>query len=552
MLRQRILLKFSDVFQTKPDAAAYYAQVRRCPGDIPLNVFGTVNGYWSAGEAALEAQRSLEHEFAGGIVGDMLARFRMRLSSRRDSLIFTRASGLLNLKVLLAVPRSEHEFLVEPVGLMGLHANDYTDISLTAPDAELFAVQNMPVWEAHNPRDIANLLARYYFISQTIYAQDDRVVALFKSEFGTSPSTATIDGLPFDDYFALLFGLYTAASAAGRDQKTAILKLEEHLELLGLPLERVNEFVASRVANEDQFMKRFGRLDTSEAFREHVNRPNWALDFSAFREHPLLRLRDGRVLVLDLQFLIENASVGMFWNVCRRMSAAGRDRLLAYWGTAFERYVKRQMEAHVPNGATLAFNVDPQGFETDALLTQVNDVFVFEVKAGSLPQSAKCSRDVRTVREAIERKFVANAKGNPKGVTQLAERCNALAKGKGHGRIYPVLVVDEQALQTPGVNTYLARRFHALLNKGERVGSLAIVTGDELELMLPYIAAGDITWKELLDTREEGNAVTAKPVSTTFWEIAATRKLRTRSSRILGPTRNHLAELVRKRYEHLK
>jgi hypothetical protein len=551
MMRRLILIKYSDVFVTAPDAHGYFAQVRRCVGDIPLNVFATINGYFSA-ERGLEAQPSLEHELVSGIVNNMVRRFRRRRAKDEDSLIFTRASGLLNLKVLLSVPRPDEAFVSTTVGMLALHANDYTDISLPEADPELFAVENMPIWDLHNPRDIADLLARYYFVLHDMFAGDRRVVELFEEEFKTTPRSVTIDGLAVDDYFALLFGLYTAASSAGREQKTAILNLEEHFRLLGISDERASQFITSRVATEESFMQRFERLDDSDSFADHIQRPAWALDFRAFRERPLLRLRDGRVIVVDLHFLIENASVGIFWNLFRCMTESGRERLLRYWGTVFEHYIRRQMEAHPPADGHIVFNLDPDGLEVDALLTQGSDVFVFEIKAGMVPQDAKCSRDVPTVRKAIERKFVRNVKGNPKGITQLAVRCVSLTQRKQVGRVYPILIVDEHALQTPGVNTYLARRLRAMVDGHADITSLAVITADELELMLPYLSAGDVKWKELLDARIVDGEVSANPVSTTFGELASVRGLRRRNNRILGPVRNRLSELLRKKYEHLK
>src|SRR4029077_1955606 len=224
MLRNHILIKYCDVFHTAPDAAAYFDQVRQSVGDIPLNIFATVNGYFSTADEGLKAQPSLARELLSPIVRDMVGRFRQNRAGK-NSVIFTRPSGLLNLKVLLAVPRLGDEYITTTIGMLALHANDYTDISLPEADPELFAVQNMPVWELHNPRDIANLLARYYFMTHEIYGSDKRIVELFNAEFGESSGSVPIAGLSFEDSFALLFGFYTAAAFAGQERKTAILNL---------------------------------------------------------------------------------------------------------------------------------------------------------------------------------------------------------------------------------------------------------------------------------------------------------------------------------------
>lgn len=555
MLRQHILIKYSDLFQTAPDPIAYFEELRRSVGDIPLNIFATVNGYFSREDAGIKAQGSLVRELVSGIVRDMIGRFRQNLDIR-DAVIFTRPSGLLNLKLLLAVSRPGEEYLATTVGMLALHANDYTDIALPEADAIRFAVENLPIWELHNPRDVPDLLARYYFITQRMYGEDERIVSLFQSEFDKHPTSILIDGLTFGDYFALLFSIHAAATSAGEASKTSILNLEEHLRVFGLSKDQADEFFAGRVAAEDSFAAHFGRLDTANDFAEAIRRPSWALDFSYFRERPLLRLRDGRVVVLDLQFLIENTSVGLFWNVFRRTSKSGQRLLLSYWGNIFEQYIQRQMQAHPPVSGTYLFNESIHGSEVDALLVDGNYAFVFEIKGGMLRHDGKCSRDVATVRQAIDRKHVANDKGDPKGVMQLVERCTAIAQ---HGieeqafkRVYPILVVEDPALQTPGVNTYLARRLRSLTRDPAKIEPLTVITADELELMLPYVAAHDITWQELIDARHSGDEVAAKPASTTFWELVDGRRLRRRSNNILGPARNDLAELLRRKYESIK
>jgi hypothetical protein len=551
-----ILIKHTDVFETPRSATSYFDLLQRCGGDIPLNIFATVNALFSAGEPALQAQPSLEAELLNDSTKSRVQRLRRRVRAGRDSLIFTRASGLLNLKVLLSVRRDKPPYRATAVGGVALHANDYVDISLNDADPEIFAVQNMPVWEIYNPREVAPLLARYYFVTQEMFGTDDRIVKLFEDEFGTKPADTPIDGLTFDDYLALLFGIYTRASAGVRDAKTSIIEFAEHGDLLKLSTDSMKEFTASRVADEQSFMSYFGELTSAADLAGKLGDPLWALDFSAFRERPLLRLRDGRVIVVDVQYLIENASVGAFWNVFRRMSDAGRKSLLSYWGGIFESYVRKQLEAHRPTDSTLLFGANIDGCEVDGILTVDGVAVVFESKAGMIPNSAKCSRNVQIVRKAIERKFISNATGKQKGVRQLARSARGVASnnsitGKVE-KVYPVLVVDEVALQTAGINTYLATRLDQLVEGSTTIAPLAVVTVDELETILPYIAAGDLTWQELLDARAVGASVTAKPVNTTFYEIAHARRFQQRENAILSPAAKRLAAMLREKYRHLE
>jgi|GEM_PF-1689527 len=553
-MRTRILLKHTDVFDAPRNPRIYFEQLRRCGGDIPLNIFATVNAFFSAGDPGFEAQPSLEAELLSDSIKNRVKHFRKRIIGKDDSLIFTRAAGLLNLKALLSVRRDKCRLTA--VGAVALHANDYLDISLAQPDAEILAVQNLPVWEIYHPREVWSLLARYYLVTQELFAGDERIVQLFHDEFGTRPETTAIDGLLFDDYFALFFGIYSRVVAGARNSKTSIVEFAEHAQLLGLQDQQIAEFTASRIFDEDAFMAKFGEIDSAERFVDRIGDPSWALDFNAFRERPLLRLRDGREIVIDLHFLIENASVGVFWNVLRRMSDTGRKLFLSYWGNIFEKYVNLQLERHTPADGVLSFGCIVDECEVDAVLMLGRIAVVFESKAGMLPNAAKCSRDVITVRKAIERKFVSNTRGKQKGVRQLARSCSAISSGQSEfgevDQVFPILVVDEPSFQTPGINTCLAGRFAELADRQDKIEPLAVFTIDEMETILPHVAAGDLSWSELLCARNIEGTVAVSPVIATFSEIADLREFRQRPNAILAVAAKRLAEMIREKYKHLQ
>ena len=76
---------------------------------------------------------------------------------------------------------------------------------------------------------------------------------VFGSEFGQTPETIRIDGLLFDDYGALLFGIFTVARTGGRDRLTSIVDVREHVKLLDLAEEDVLNFLVARSYTAEQF-----------------------------------------------------------------------------------------------------------------------------------------------------------------------------------------------------------------------------------------------------------------------------------------------------------
>jgi hypothetical protein len=118
-------------------------------------------------------------------------------------------------------------------------------------------------------------------------------------------------------------------------------------------------------------------------------------------------------------------------------------------------------------------------------------------------------------------------------------------------RIFPVLVVEDPALQTVGVNSYLHQKFFEARGASAQTEPLMVFTIDELELILPYLAAGDISWSELAQRRKSGAGVVATPVNTTFYEIASTRRLRVRADPVQSAAGERLSKIVQSKYAGL-
>jgi hypothetical protein len=519
-----LMAKYSDLFGCERSPANYLAQLRRCSGLIPLNVLATINNRLVIGEPA---HGSWEHEFLNENTRNRMLRFRSRVTE--ECVVFTRAGSLLNLKLLLALQPSSVPFRSTAIGAIATHSNDYgesVDTQHLSSGVLSVITEFAPTWELFNIRELLPLLARSFHLYRL--AQDDeRMTALFRKPLEDVP----LGGLTFRMYFALLFGIYSSVrkNVVAAPFPTSILNAVEIATMAGLTVDQFNTFASAKAMTFDEARSCVGWSATDNTFKQNVTSSRWASSPLAFRARPVLKLDDGRFLVLDLQFLFESASAGLSWSLMQELGTPHeRLRFLDTWGDLFERYVRDLLTHYYPD-QEVARTYPPDG-QIDAILSIGEDVVVVEVKSGFIAEAAKGSRDMRTIDEALRNKYVTDKKGKKDrgvGVRQLVATTKALLSGKvsgvtATGRIIPVLVGEDPILRTPGMNTYLNDFFSEEI-ASDRVAPLTVVLIDELEDVLPQIRAGDFTWLDLVTSRFEGERMVAAPVSMTLADLAASR-----------------------------
>ncbi|MGK2860236.1 MAG: nuclease-related domain-containing protein [Thermoanaerobaculia bacterium] len=527
----------------------YSEQLRRASGEMPLNVFATINNLLTLDAGASEAHRSFEEELLSESVRRKLQRLRRDTPNERF-VAFTRAGALLNLKLLLAVAPPGAPYYATAVGACALHANDFAQ----SPDTSSLANGRLPVvtefaagWESYNPRDIAPILRRSYYIYDRLLKTDANIRQLVLDHIGVEIEAVAFAGLPYRSYFPLLFGLYTTARRACERQRTSIIDASEVAAKASLLPEEFIAFAASKSQTLAEVRNQIGRIDTEAEFTRRVESSAWTSDVLAFRKKPLLVLSDGRYLVADMQFLFENTSAGLSWNFVEALrSKKAKHAFLGYWGSVFERYVQELMEHYLPGA--IRRNVGFESRDIDVLVELPDAALVLEVKSGFIPQEVRGCRDQALFRDEIEKKYVVDRQGRAKGVRQLAASARALREKSVPGvstsfqRIYPILVAEDPVMQTYAMNAYMNELFEREFDRGGDAAPLTVLLIDELEEILPHIAGGDISWKEVLDARLVGDKVVAAPMHTTFAELQAERRMDPRADSFLA---SHGDELMR-------
>lgn len=534
----------------------FHEQVLRCASEMGLNVFATINNRFITDRLSVTAHQLLELEFLPESTRTKLARIRTRrLRDEPDFILFTRVGALIALKGMLAVGVTG-AFTRTAVGACALHANDYAESDDTSPLSSgilSVATEFAPVRDLQNPPEAGPLFRRFSYICQKLLAQHDEMRRLFREELRCEIEELRFSGLPFEKYFSILFGIY-AVTLAGSEQKqypTSILDLHDLAEKAHVDEEDLVSFVRERSMTAVEARDLIGPIGTVEDFAKVVIDSQWATDFRVFRNRPLFELSDGRFMVLDLQFLHESASRGLYWSLFNRLSEAGKRTFAEAWGDLFETYVLSLLQHYLPS---LRMNEEMGGREVDGVLELHGATFLIEVKSGFLPEGAKGSRDQSTFAQAVERKFVKNEKGKPKGVGQLAATMESIRVGSGplHDQpIYPILIGEDPVLASFAMNTYLDDIFIKATPHRRAGDRLTVMLIDEVEHILPYVSHGDIHLNELLDDRIEGGKMSPEHVASTFDTLATNRRLKMRGETFLSKQGDELTALVKKQYADL-
>jgi hypothetical protein len=392
-LNTLLMAKYSDILgDGERSPSNFWEQTLRLGGEPSLNLFATINNRFSFDQRAFDVHAALEQGFLNDSTKSRLARMRRKHPEDPSMIVFTRFGALILLKILLASGQKQRTPKSTVFGACAMHANDYAETDLDDLSNGLLPVvaETAATWELQNPRDVGVLLRRTNYIYRDLLLADTRISALVERKLGCPLTDVKFAGLSYDQYFAVLFGLYATVKAGVLKQNTSIVDIEDLRRRAGFSSSEFEQFLREKSDTIDGFAKRIGQLADARQFSLSVMSPKWCSDVGIFRRRPLLRLADGRFLVLDMQFLIENASAGLYWSLASQFSDEDRLLLLSYWGGLFESYVQRLLFHYA--GVCCASHVDLKTCEVDSIVVAGNDLL-----------SSKSSQDSfgKTLRGAV-------------------------------------------------------------------------------------------------------------------------------------------------------
>ncbi len=223
--------------------------------------------------------------------------------------------------------------------------------------------------------------------------------------------------------------------------------------------------------------------------------------FRSLRERPVLLTSSGQCVVLDPTFFIDYFTVSpMFKVLC---GSRPDKEVFAAFGGAFEDYAISILQRIYPERPLLAKRlytdvlhrkVNP-AFQVDALVNDATELVVMEMKAAFIREDALLSADPEVFLNELRKRYAVT--GDPAdrevGVAQLAKCIRAIIIDNWSEadidqaqikRIFPVLVVHDERMGSPGVGVFLNRIFTDLLGdvgSRVRIAPLTVMTIHDLE-----------------------------------------------------------------------
>jgi len=217
-------------------------------------------------------------------------------------------------------------------------------------------------------------------------------------------------------------------------------------------------------------------------------------DFLHARSKPLFKVGEDNYLILDSVLAVNRIYNSMFFELLRL--AERNTNLNPRYGDFFSLYTYDYIEKYLSykilnkifektqyyriSGEEIVakYHIDT---EPDFYVRNGNKAFIFEVKGSVVTGVSKQSFTYTTIEQELKSKYLFNEDDDEnKAIVQLVERIRILFSGAavydGHYsaknlRVFPILIVSELALTTPGINYVMNQWFWDEIEKHEILSS---------------------------------------------------------------------------------
>lgn len=445
------------------------------------------------------------------------------------------------------------------VGRLALLANDFLQVepayAASGPTNLDLLLILAPTWDIYNPRNLGHAMSRMYTLLTDIMLGKDPIVTKLFSRLGLSADKIEIDGIPLNEFVAIVFALF-AFGRAIEGPVRVLFRINEIFAKIDFPQELLEKMIGARARSVEEFriLLGSGEEQEREKFADELTRKPFLLEsLTCFRTYPLLRMDSEQVLILDLQFVVELLTSGVYWSIHDNLPNNKRGDFKELWGRMFELYIVGLLRQFYPQGAgMLTPDIEYSGGQIDALLDFGDAVIIMEIKSSLLTEPAKRSADKDVFVVDFRRKFVENEKGKPKAIKQLAAACQAVLTGEVKTvtgtvppAIYPVFVSDEPIVEAAFSNAYFNEEFQKEVVNDKRVKPLTVMSTDEIEHILAHTAENDFTWEELLQSRFNESGVYPYSVGQAIYDLLQSKGLGSKPNPALKQKADEVAEIIR-------
>ena len=456
------------------------------------------------------------------------------------SVVFNRIGCLLTIRHLMLFGGTDaQQWNAQKVGRLALLANDFVQNTPIPPTPTLSSLDVLlfmaPTWDIYNSRNLGHAMSRMFTILTEILPGSDPTVAKLVAKLGIDPNKIEIDGIPLYQFSALVFGLFAYARSP-QAQARVLFNPNEIFAQTGFPQELMEKFLDARARNLNEFRDVLSRgsVVSQTTFSDELKRRPFLIEsLTVFRKYPFFRIDAERILMLDVQFVVELLTTGVYWSIHDALPTQKREAFKQLWGRVFELYTVNLLAQFYPPMSGMFFpDIEHDTGQIDALLDFGSYVLVFEIKSSLLTEPAKRGADKESFLADFRRKFVENDRKKPKAIKQLAISCRTIlagevkvAKTDGPPIVYPVLISDEPAVEATFMNTFFNEEFGKEGIADARVKPLTVMSIDELEQALSHVTDNDFSWSELLDSRFNEFGVYPNSVGQAIYALTVMKSL---------------------------
>lgn len=248
-------------------------------------------------------------------------------------------------------------------------------------------------------------------------------------------------------------------------------------------------------------------------------------DFTFLRQKPLVKLDDNILVPVDVKFLVERITSGIYWDICDALAEPDRKKFMSFFGEVFHKYLERLFKRAYPESSALVRrSFYDTRYDTPYGARRASDVVLFygrqavfiEATVGRLSmEKTMVTGDLIGFSEDIDSKVVTAAKQIHRVILDFING-KLIFPGWNADRItryYPVIVTVSPLpllLATYDmVRKAVARKRY--LNSGN-IAQLEIASIGELEMVEPLLSAG-VTLVDILDGKNRHSYYSRAPLS---------------------------------------
>ena len=238
-------------------------------------------------------------------------------------------------------------------------------------------------------------------------------------------------------------------------------------------------------------------------------------EFRLWRQYPLVKLGENRVLCVDIGFLLDKIQTGVFWILRKQLEKEKKNsgkKIIQLRGRVFENYAASIIKRVLPSIQAQTVR-DAEGYIinpkynqkdkkecTDIAVCGREDLVLLECKAPLLTARSKFSGDFSKFHHEIRSKILLrDSKNQLWNAIQTLGHTNKKMRQKVNGinmstvkKIYPVLVLDDPIFSIVFMNWYLNSEFQRSVKYNDlkndlQIMPLTVLTINDLEDLEPYL-----------------------------------------------------------------